>query len=96
MYISRNFDYYQVEFRKDEIEDKVCVTGEIKNNTDVNYTVAMFRIILYMSAQVIGNGIIKVPGLGSGKTKGFVSTLDISDTMITRITHWEITLESGY
>lgn len=92
-----NFAYYEITFRKHEEPNKIYVSGEIKNNTELNYAVALFRIVLFAQNSVVANSIIKIAGLGTGKAKPFEVTVEgISEAQLTRITRWEIMFESGY
>ncbi len=90
------FPAYEVNFEKSSFDDSVVVSGELKNDSNRAYNLAMFRIILYSKNKRLGAGIIKIYDFKKDITKAFRAYVLIGDAKFTMIDRYEIMLEGGY
>jgi hypothetical protein len=95
-----NFSYYDISFTKGYTANEVYVSGEVKNNSNINYSTILFRIILYVQNKVAGSGTLKISGLPAKGNKSFEAKIEglreVDDKLISRITNCEILFENGY
>lgn len=92
------FPSYHVKIEKHpmSMEEAIVVTGEIKNDSLKNYTLAMFRIILYNRDFAVAAGVIKIYDFKAGTMKTFYTVVDAHQSLIPSITRHEIILEGGH
>ena len=95
-----DFSYYEVNFSKGPLGNEICINGEIKNNSTISYSMAVFRVILYMQNKVIASGMMKVAGLPAKGTRNFEATIEgmreVDERLIFKISRSEILFETGY
>lgn len=96
-----NFNYYNVSYRKDPSSDKALrVTGEVKNASGANYSMAVFRITLYIQNKAVASGLVRIAGLAHNMTKSFetmVESIEVIDArLVSRINRCDIAFEGGY
>lgn len=92
-----NFTFYNVKFKRMADSNWMAAEGEVTNKSSKNYNVAVFRMVLFEKQLIMWSGVIKVPGLRIGQTKGFEALMDgMSFELHSKITRHEIDFESGY
>jgi hypothetical protein len=91
------FSYYNIKYEKHPVEKWVVASGEIRNETNKNYSTAVFRIKLYVDENCIGSAIIKICGFRAKSSKTFDVLIDgAHNKMIPKINRCEILFESSY
>jgi len=95
-----NFSYYDINLTKGYTSNEIYVTGEIKNNSTVNYSTVLFRVLLYVQNKVEASGTLKIAGLPAKGNKSFEAKVEglheMDERTMSRITRCEILFESGY
>jgi hypothetical protein len=95
-----DFSYYEVNFSRGPLGNEICINGEIKNNSAISYSMAVFRVILYIQNKVVGSGIMKVAGLPAKGTRNFEAMVEgmseVDERLIFKISRYEILFETGY
>jgi len=88
------FPLYDVKFRKGE--EWIIVSGQIRNDSHKNFTLAVFKIILFSKNLIIGSGTIKIHNFRSKTTKNFEQILTgVGYHLIPSIDRYDIVLERG-
>ncbi len=95
-----DFSYYNINFSKGFTGNEIYVNGEIKNNSTINYSMAVFKVILYIHAKVAGTGTLKIAGLQAKGGKNFEAVVEglhtVDDRVISKISRCDIIFENGY
>jgi hypothetical protein len=94
------FSYYDLKFRRGSMSNEIYINGDIKNNSATNYSMAVFKVILYVQTKVVGSGKLKIAGLPAKIGRSFEAVVEglneVDDRLISRISRCEIIFESGY
>lgn len=91
------FPVYDVNFKASLNDNSVLATGEIENNSPRDYSVAMFRIMLFNKKQRLGTGFAKVYEFKRNTRKAFEAPIKgVEVAAIKSIARYEILFESGY
>jgi len=90
------FPTYDVNFKRGSSEETIIVTGEVRNDSNRDYTCALFKIIIYSKHSAIGSGIIKLHDFKLKTTKSFNVLIDVHSRLIPAIVRYEIVMERGY
>ena len=91
------FSYYNVQFRKNNLENCVAVVGEITNESSRDYDAAVFRLSLFDRQQLIASGMIRIKGFGKKRTKSFEVLLkELPFHLMPKKYRFDINFESGY
>ena len=95
-----DFSYYDLKFRKGSIGNEIYINGDLKNNSATNYSVAVFKVILYAQTKVVGSGKLKIASLPAKIGKSFEAVVEnlneVDDRLISKISRCEILFENGY
>ncbi|MBM3255274.1 MAG: hypothetical protein FJZ08_03140 [Candidatus Omnitrophica bacterium] len=95
-----NFSYYNINFSKGSMGNEIYVNGEIKNNSTINYSMVVFKVILYIQSKVAGSGTLKIAGLQAKGGKNFEAVIEglhtVDDRLISKISRCDILFENGY
>jgi len=92
-----NFSFYEINLNKGYTSNEIYVSGEVKNNSTVNYSTILFRVLLYVQNKVEASGTLKISGLTAKGSKSFEARVEgLHDLAISRISRCEILFESGY
>ncbi len=95
-----DFSYYDINLSRGSLGNEIHINGEIKNNSTINYSMAVFRVVLYVQAKVTGSGKIKIAGLQAKGSKNFEAAVEglheVDEKLISKISRCEILFESGY
>lgn len=91
------FSYYNVQFKKHNVDNCAVVVGEITNETTRDYNTAVFRISVFERQQLIANGFIKIKGFKRKRTKSFETALkELPYNLLPQNVKYDIQFESGY
>lgn len=90
------FPTYNVEFKRASNEEFIVASGEIRNDSNRDYTCGLFKIILYGKHSAIGTGIIKIYDFKVKSTKAFSILVEAHSRLIPSILRYEIIMERGY
>ncbi len=90
------FPTYNVNFKRGASEESIVATGEIRNDSNRDYTCALFKIILYGKHHAIGTGVIKIHDFKLKTTKAFNILIEAHYKLIPSIMRYEIVMERGY
>ena len=95
-----NFSYYNLNFSRGSLANEIYINGEIKNNSAINYSMALFKVILYIQSKVVGSGTLKIAGLPAKGGKNFEVVVDglsaVDDLVVSKISRCDILFENGY
>jgi len=91
------FPTYDVQFEKSTFDESIIVTGDIKNDSSRDYSLAMFRIFLYAKSRLLGSGMFKVYDFKKDLTKPFrVYVLVDEGVRLSTVSRYEVVSEGGY
>jgi hypothetical protein len=94
----RNFNYANIEFKKQHDGDGLVICGQITNKSGRNYHSVVFRVTVFTKSIPVGSAVVTINGFMNGQTRLFerqVGELNYSK-VISRITNHEIYAESAY
>jgi|GEM_PF-1186520 len=95
-----DFSYFDVNLSRGSLGNEIHINGEIKNNSIINYSMAIFRVTLYIQSKITASGKIKVAGLPAKGSKNFEAAIEglheIDEKLISKISRYEIVFENGY
>jgi len=95
--VAQGFSYYNIKFKKHPIEAGILVMGDIRNESDKNFTTTVFRIKIFIGQEVAGSCILKLPGFRKKTTKAFETLVEsVHHAMIPKITKCEIIFDSTF
>jgi hypothetical protein len=90
------FSVYNI-FFKEGTENWTVVNGEIRNESNIDYRAAIFRIFIFDKQRKLGNGVIKIHNFRGYSTRTFEVLIEgLSYKSIPSIVRHEIIFESGY
>ncbi len=91
-----SFPVYNVQFEVLTDENYTEIKGQIANETNRNYSTALFKIFVYSRETTICKGNIKVHEFHAGQTKSFEAILELHRLRIPKISAYEIIFEQGF
>ena len=92
-----SFPLYNVTFKRKGEGKWVFAQGEIENNTNKDYSTALFRISVFDKNMLIWTGPMKINGFRKRQTKSFEILMEGFDHYaIAGISRYDIYFESGY
>ena len=91
------FELLNVNFTKKGGGRWVFMNGEILNNSNRNYSSAVFRLSVFERTHLLWTGLIKVRGFRKRQSRPFEVRLErLRYEHVPHITRYEIFFESGY
>jgi hypothetical protein len=96
--VLKGFSFENVNFRKDNSEDLLIVSGEVTNKTGRDYSSVVFRLIVFAKDIPLGHTLVTINGFGNGRMKRFERRFEslIYSQVNTKISNYETTFEGGY
>lgn len=92
-----NFPFYNVTFKRKGDGKWVFAEGEIENNTNKDYSVALFRISVFDKNILIWTGPLKIKGFKKRQHKPFEILMEgLNYYSLSTISRYDIYFESGY
>lgn len=90
------FSSYNVNFEKGSYDESIIANGEIRNETLKDYSLVMFKIIVYNKRCSLGSGIIKIYDFKRTTTRAFNVILEVHRGLLPTIVKHEIVVETAY
>jgi hypothetical protein len=92
-----NFELFNVNFTKKGDGHWVFMNGEILNNSNRNYSSAVFHLSVFDRMHLLWTGAVKVRNFRKRQTRPIEVLMEkLSYESIPRISRYEIFFESGY
>ena len=91
------FTCYNVQYHRHQVEDWIIAKGDITNESNKNYSTAVFKAKIFSGEMSIGSAVIKIHGFRSKMTRPFEAVFEGSThLLIPKISKLELYLESVY
>jgi len=92
------FEYYNINFAKDDNSTQLVVRGEVTNKSDRDYNAVAIRVILFSNNIPIVSTVVVVNGLAKGRTKSFDKIIEELeyDEVSRSINRFDVCTESAY
>lgn len=95
--IAGNFELINVNFARKGGGHWVFMNGDILNNSNRNYTSAVFRLSVFENKHLMWTGPLKVRNFKKRQTRPFEVQLEnFAYESLPRISRYELFFESGY
>lgn len=93
-----SFDYFNINFVKEEGGKRLIVKGEVSNHSGKNFNALAIRVVVFNKNIPLANFVIIVNGLMSNQTKSFEKAAEELeyDQVYKNITRFEVVTESAY
>lgn len=94
----QKFSFDNVIFKKDSSEDALAIHGDITNDSNRDYSSAVFRLVVLAKESPLGHIMITINGFNKGRTRHFEKTLyRLTYSEVSRkITGYDAFFEGGY